>query len=208
MHPISAILVSGALALATAPGDAHGDAGTPSAAAAPIGHRPAAVQDAPSKGVIQAQERSFDKVLAIVQAIPESMRPVGYAAPDEATIAALRERARGAQDPGAFRAAIAELLGTTGLSHHVIIPHDAVPDGNVGEGRHGMTLAVIEGHAVVTRVEPGSPAAKAGVEPGWQLLSFSGDPLQMAIGPHLHARSARERQVQQQALPQPPGSAG
>lgn len=157
-------------------------------------------QDAPSKGVMQAQERSFDRVLAIVQAIPESMRPAGYAAPDAVTLAALRERARNAQDPGEFRAAVTQLLASTGLSHHAIIPHDAVPDGAVGEGRHGMTLAVIDGHAVVTRVEPGSPAAAAGVEPGWRLMSFSGDPLQMVIAPHLHARTARERLVQQQAL--------
>lgn len=158
------------------------------------------VGSAPSKGVVQAQERSFDTVLAIVEAIPDSMRPAGHAAPDASAVAALRARARDAQDPGAFRAVIAELLGSTGLSHHAIIPHDAVPDGNVGEGRHGMTLAVIGGDAVVTRVEPGSPAATAGVEPGWRLVAFSGDPLQMAIAPHLHARTARERMVQQQAL--------
>lgn len=155
---------------------------------------------APSQGVMQAQERSFDRVLAIVQAIPESMRPVGYAAPDAATVAALRSRARNAKDPDAFRAVVTQLLASTGLSHHAIIPHDAVPDGGAGEGRHGMTLAVIDGHAVVTRVEPGSPAAAAGVEPGWRLMSFSGDPLQMVLAPHLHARSARERLVQQQAL--------
>ena len=155
---------------------------------------------APSQGVTQAQERSFDRVLAVVQAIPESMRPPGYALPDEATVAALRDRARNARDPGEFRAAVTQLLASTGLSHHAIIPHDAVPDGDVGEGRHGMTLAVIDGHAVVTRVEPGSPAATAGIEPGWRVLSFSGDPLQMVIAPHLHARTARERLVQQQAL--------
>jgi carboxyl-terminal processing protease len=168
-----------------------------------VGTAPAqagAPEDPPSKGVTQAQERSFDKVLAIVEAIPESMRPAGYAAPDAAAITALRARARDAKDPGEFRAVIAQLLGSTGLSHHAIIPHDAVPDGDVGEGRHGMTLAVIDGHAVVTRVEPGSPAAAAGVEPGWRLMSFSGDPLQMVIAPHLHARTARERLVQQQAL--------
>ncbi len=119
--------------------------------AVPLGGAP---QDAPSQGVTQAQERSFDRVLAIVQAIPDSMRPVGYAAPDAATVAALREQARSAQDPGEFRAAVTQLLASTGLSHHAIIPHDAVPDGDVGEGRHGMTLAVIDGHAVVTRVEP------------------------------------------------------
>jgi carboxyl-terminal processing protease len=154
----------------------------------------------PTKGVAQAQERSFDRVLAIVEAIPESMRPAGYAMPDAATVATLRARARAAKDPGEFRAVIAQLLGSTGLSHHAIIPHDAVPDGDVGEGRHGMTLAVLDGHAVVTRVEPGSPAAAAGVEPGWRLMSLSGDPLQMAIAPHLHARTARERLVQQQSL--------
>jgi len=159
-----------------------------------------APEDPPSKGVTQAQERSFDRVLAIVAAIPESMRPAGYAAPDAAGVAALRARARDARDPGEFRAVVAELLGSTGLSHHAIIPHDAVPDGDVGEGRHGMTLAVIDGHAVVTRVEPGSPAAAVGVEPGWRLMSLSGDPLQMVIAPHLHARTARERLVQQQAL--------
>lgn len=155
---------------------------------------------APSQGVMQAQERSFDRVLAVVQAIPESMRPAGYAMPDAAAVAALRDQARNAKDPDAFRAVVAQLLGSTGLSHHAIIPHDAVPDGGVGEGRHGMTLAVIDGHAAVTRVEPGSPAAAAGIEPGWRLLSFSGDQVQMAIAPHLHARSARERLVQQQAL--------
>lgn len=193
---VATALSLGAGALGRADGQGPLASGMPAALQADSGTQ----QDAPSKGVMQAQERSFDRVLAIVQAIPESMRPAGYAAPDAATVAALRERARGAQDPGEFRAAVTQLLDSTGLSHHAIIPHDAVPDGDVGEGRHGMTLAVIDGHAVVTRVEPGSPAAAAGVEPGWRLLSFSGDPLQMVIAPHLHARTARERLVQQQAL--------
>jgi carboxyl-terminal processing protease len=149
---------------------------------------------------MQAQERSFDRVMAIVEAIPESMRPAGYSPPDAAAIAALRARARSAKDPGEFRAVVAQVLASTGLSHHAIIPHDAVPDGNVGAGRHGMKLASMGGQAVVIRVEPGSPAGAAGVEPGWRLLSFNGDPLQMAIAPHAHARTARERLVQQQAL--------
>lgn len=161
----------------------------------------APVRPAPVPQHVQAaQSRAFDRVVATLNALPPGALPSGRHLPDADAIGRMRLAATGAQDPVEFRAVITELLRTTGLSHFAVIPHNGAPDPHPGRGWHGMHMEVIGDSAVVTRVEPGSPAAAQGVAAGWRLLSISGDPVAMVTGPHAAARSARERHVRRLAL--------
>jgi len=50
-----------------------------------------------------------------------------------------------------------------------------------GIGETGMDVRVLERRAIVTRVEQGSPAADAGVRPGWEILSIRGQEVRPVI---------------------------
>ncbi len=64
-----------------------------------------------------------------------------------------------------------EMLGELGQSHFNIIPPEAViPDeGREPSGGIGIDLRMIDGAAVITRVEPGSAADLAGLRPGFAI---------------------------------------
>lgn len=80
------------------------------------------------------------------------------------------------QPDGAFYALLNSMLGELKQSHFQLIP----PDGYVAEddvrgrdlgGETGMTVQLVEGLPVITRIAEGSPAAGAGVRNGLQLIS-------------------------------------
>jgi carboxyl-terminal processing protease len=50
-----------------------------------------------------------------------------------------------------------------------------------GSGTTGIDVRVLGGHAVVTSLDPGSPAEKLGVRPGWQIERAGGRDLQAVI---------------------------
>lgn len=82
------------------------------------------------------------------------------------------------------RAAMRHLLDRLHQTHFGIIPGDVYADvngddrgGSAGDTGTGMDVRVIGGKALVTAVEEGSPAAKAGVRPGWQILQVDGKEL-------------------------------
>jgi carboxyl-terminal processing protease len=63
-----------------------------------------------------------------------------------------------------------QMLGELGQSHFNIIPPEAVPSADARESEEGQTgidLRIIDSQAVITRVEPGSKAAAAGLRPGF-----------------------------------------
>src|SRR5205823_3019965 len=74
------------------------------------------------------------------------------------------------------------MLARLHQTHFGIIPADAYhevgdksPSGSGGgEGRTGIDVRVVRGQALVTSVDQGSPAAKAGVRPGWLILQIEG----------------------------------
>jgi carboxyl-terminal processing protease len=71
------------------------------------------------------------------------------------------------------RAVMRDLIQRLGQSHFGIIPHEVYDElaGLAGEGARdgttGLDVRVIDGVALVTSVRPGTPAARAGVQPGW-----------------------------------------
>jgi carboxyl-terminal processing protease len=69
------------------------------------------------------------------------------------------------------RAAISALLSKLGESHFGVLPGEAMDAGAAPTsdraGDAGLELRFIDSALVVTRVDPGTPAASAGVRPGW-----------------------------------------
>jgi carboxyl-terminal processing protease len=76
------------------------------------------------------------------------------------------------------RKAMGDMLGRLHESHFAVIPGDVYRDVNEGTGagadRTGIDVRVVNGAALVTSVEEGSPAANAGVRRGWQILQVRG----------------------------------
>jgi len=82
------------------------------------------------------------------------------------------------------RQAMAKMLKRLKETHFGIVPSDVygemkTPGGNgdggsYGEGDPGIEVRVIDGHALVTALEPTSPAAAAGVKPGWEIVKVDG----------------------------------
>lgn len=98
----------------------------------------------------------------------------------------LRPRAAAVTSREALRGILNEMLSTLGESHHAVIPADdatssrteASPD---DAGTTGMTLRLLGGEVLVTAVEAGSPAAVAGIKPGWRVDSVGTDATARAV---------------------------
>ncbi len=95
-----------------------------------------------------------------------------------------------AESTDAARAVMQAMLGRLKETHFAIIPAavysetgDTDSDSSklAGEGSPGIDLRVVDNHAVVTRVDAGSPAQKAGIKTGWIVVSVDGKPLDAAI---------------------------
>jgi len=96
-----------------------------------------------------------------------------------------RPRVEKAASHDEARAVIQEMIGRLKQSHFAIIPavvYTALDDEvESGSGTTGIDLRVLGGHAVVTSLDPGSPAAQQGVRPGWQIDRAGGRDLQAVI---------------------------
>ncbi len=104
-----------------------------------------------------------------------------------------RERAVHSRGDQELRSVLEDMLETLGESHFAIIPHSVSGTAEATGGWSGMTLTVIGHDAVVTRVDPRGPAARAGVRNGWILTEAEGDPLATVIEPFGEPRTSLER---------------
>jgi carboxyl-terminal processing protease len=95
----------------------------------------------------------------------------------------LRPRAAAARSQQELRQVLQQMLGSLKQSHFSIIPQE-VSDVAVGastnpeasrEGQVGLTTRWLDQEVVVTHVADGSPAAQAGVRPGWFLRRVGED---------------------------------
>jgi len=104
----------------------------------------------------------------------------------------LRPRVALARTAGEARAVLQEMIDRLGQSHFAILPADVYAEldaeaadtaggtsstrSSARQAEAGLDVRVLDGAAVVTRVQPG-PAAEAGVRPGWQIVAIRGQAL-------------------------------
>jgi carboxyl-terminal processing protease len=118
---------------------------------------------------------SFEKVWTTIRDKHWEKNPGGLdwqAVHDE-----LRPKIEAATTMNQARDVMREMLARLKQTHFGIIPVDVYRDVEgvpQGEGVTGIDLRELEGKAVVTSLDPGSPAEKAGVKPGWIISSASG----------------------------------
>ncbi|MDP2874786.1 MAG: S41 family peptidase, partial [Holophaga sp.] len=89
----------------------------------------------------------------------------------------LRPRVEKAVNAAEVRAILGEMLDRLKQTHFGIVPAEVYSDlqtGTKGGGTSGVELRLIEGKAIVTNLEPGSPGEKMGVKRGWELLRVDG----------------------------------
>ncbi len=76
------------------------------------------------------------------------------------------------------RAAISAMLDRLRQSHFGILPGDVYQaleeTGGSGQAEFGFNLRVVDGHALVTSVEPSSVAAEHGIQAGWEVVRANG----------------------------------
>lgn len=94
----------------------------------------------------------------------------------------LRPKVAAAKTMDEARRVMYDMLGRLKLSHFSIIPQEAYrkmagTDMPEVDGHTGMDVRVLDGTAVVTNVDEGSPADKAGIRPGWQVLRINDETL-------------------------------
>ena len=73
-----------------------------------------------------------------------------------------------------------EMLGLLGQTHIKVIPASAYDDlhgENKGDHAPGIDIRILDGRAIVTRVEANSPASLLGVKPGWEIVRVDGKPV-------------------------------
>jgi carboxyl-terminal processing protease len=108
-----------------------------------------------------------------------------------------RPKAAAAANVHELREVIEGMLERLGHSHMGLIPletarslstdqedlgnGEGLPDAKAGDGEPGFELRLLNGQAIVTRVDPGGPAAKAGVKPGWIIKAIDGEEVSDAL---------------------------
>ncbi|MFM7321721.1 MAG: S41 family peptidase [Armatimonadota bacterium] len=104
---------------------------------------------------------------------------------------------RAAKSDSATFALLRAMIGELKLSHFEIIPADTTVDSgrSHGDGDPGLTISLIEGKAVITAVEEGSPAATAGVKPGSVVVAIDDRKLAPMLS-RIHARKTKPAREQ------------
>lgn len=89
-----------------------------------------------------------------------------------------RVRAETAPDTEALYAVINEMLAELNDAHTAALtPRERWEDFTAARALVGINLERLDGRWVVSETRPGSPAARAGVQPGWIVLRRDGEPL-------------------------------
>jgi len=133
--------------------------------------------------------------------------------------AELEPRAAAATSNRELRLVLSDMVGRLGLSHFAIFAPEAgaALEGESGEGgpgqegggpagtaNPGLDLRVVEDRVRVVRVRPGSPADRAGVRPGWDVVrigTFNPGELPAGVGESLAAMGTPEDRIRALYLP-------
>jgi carboxyl-terminal processing protease len=94
----------------------------------------------------------------------------------------LRPKVEKAETMEGARAAMEDMLARLKQTHFGIVPGDAYQevssatggDKPVGDGGPGLDVRIVDGLALVTSLDLGSPAAADGVKPGWEIVRIDG----------------------------------
>ena len=92
----------------------------------------------------------------------------------------LRPRAERARTAEQLRLVVLDMVLRLGQSHFTLIPRELSDtldpsQGQVVQGTVGMDVRLLDGELVVTRVDAGGSAERAGIRPGWVLLAVGTD---------------------------------
>ena len=102
-------------------------------------------------------------------------------------------KAKEAKSDQDFHNVLRQMLGELKLSHfNIFPPPPAIGTENDGNASVGVDLKWIGGQAVVFRVEPGSPAALAGIRPGFVLSKVDGKSLGDTLMPLVDSFAKRD----------------
>src|SRR6266849_1771916 len=110
---------------------------------------------------------SFEKVWSTIRDKHWQTKPGGLdwnAIHDE-----FRPRAEKAATADEMRAVMRGMLARLGQTHFGIVPasvYTLLAEGAPGEGVTGIDLRILDSAAIVTDVDPGSPASNAGIQRG------------------------------------------
>jgi carboxyl-terminal processing protease len=119
---------------------------------------------------------SFEKVWTTIRDKHWEKNPGGL--DWQAIHAEFRPRVENAKNIDEVRAILGEMLGRLHETHFGIFPttvYQAIGDADaVGGGSPGIDVRLLDGQAVVTTVDPGSPAERAGVKAGWAIVNVKG----------------------------------
>jgi carboxyl-terminal processing protease len=86
-----------------------------------------------------------------------------------------RERAAAAQTDEEFYAALKDMAAALGDSHTIVLtPRETVDRRRFISTRLGLQVTLVEGQVAVAEVEPGSPAARAGISVGDVVAAIGG----------------------------------
>lgn len=94
-------------------------------------------------------------------------------------------RAAAAKSDSEFYSVLRQMLGELHQSHFNIIPPEAIAEDDSREpkgGSIGIDLRLVEGLPTITRVEPGSKAASAGLRPGFIIKRVDGATADQIVG--------------------------
>ena len=102
-------------------------------------------------------------------------------------------KARVAKSDEEFHSVLRQMLGELKLSHfNVFPPPPAIGTENDANASVGVELKWIGAAAVVFRVEPGSPAAAAGIKPGYVLTKVDGKLVSETLKPTQESLAKRQ----------------
>ena len=130
----------------------------------------------------QANIDSFEYVWKTVRDRHWEARPGGLdwqAVHDE-----LRPKVEKAPSTAEAREVIAGMLDRLHQTHFGVFPSEVYKEFDspgAADGETGIDVRVLEGHAIVTGVDPDSPAASKGVKPGWEIVRIAGRDLAPAL---------------------------
>ena len=86
----------------------------------------------------------------------------------------LRPKVEASKDREETRTVMNEALHRLGRSHFALWTTAPAPEGSRGEGDPGIEVRILDGKAIVTRIELGSPAAAAKVQLGDEVVAVGG----------------------------------